>query len=71
MRIKLPESVGTGFGWAILLLIVALIIFAGPALLVWSLGAIMQGEGFDLNFWSWLGGFVFLFLVGGTSKAGT
>lgn len=39
-----------------LILVLVFLIFIGPALLVWGLGNIIQGEGYDLNFWSWLGG---------------
>ena len=53
----------SALGGALVLLLIALFIFAGPALLVWGLGAIMQGEGYDLNFWSWLGGLAVLVVL--------
>jgi len=50
------------------LLFLALFIFLGPALLVWGLGAIVQGEGYDLNIWSWLGGLAVIAILGGASR---
>lgn len=45
-----------------ILLIVALLIFAGPALLLWAVGTLVQGEGLDLTFWNWLAAAVTLAL---------
>lgn len=53
----------------LLIALVCLAIFIGPALFVWGLGNVIQGEGYDLNFWSWLGAFAVLFVVGGLGKA--
>ena len=52
-----------------LVIIVALFfIFIGPALLLWSVGTMIQGEGLDITFWNWLAAFVFLMLMRGEAS---
>ena len=68
MKEWLKKTGGNFFLLVLALILVAVGIFIGPALLVWGLGAIIQGEGFDLNFWSWLGGAAVLIAIGGVSR---
>lgn len=49
--------------------LVLFFIFIGPALLLWSVGTMIQGEGLDLNFWNWLAAFVFLMLMRGSASS--
>lgn len=56
-------------GSALVILLIAFLVFIGPALLVWGLGAIIQGEGYDLNFWSWLGGLAVMVALRGASSS--
>lgn len=65
---NLTSSLGSAGSVVLVLLLVAFLIFVGPALLVWGLGAIMQGEGYDLNFWSWLGGLAVILVLKGSSS---
>lgn len=56
-------------GIALLLLILALFLLIGPALLLWSVGQMIQGEGLDFTFWNWLAAVVFLMLMRGEATS--
>tara|TARA_Y100001001_G_scaffold163782_1_gene193815 strand:+ start:11018 stop:11206 length:189 start_codon:yes stop_codon:yes gene_type:complete len=53
---------------ALIIIIVLFFIFLGPALLLWSVGTMIQGEGLDITFWNWLAAFVFLILMRGEAS---
>tara|TARA_Y100001970_G_scaffold292659_2_gene434919 strand:- start:2880 stop:3068 length:189 start_codon:yes stop_codon:yes gene_type:complete len=53
---------------ALLVVVVLFFIFIGPALLLWSVGTMFQGEGLDITFWNWLAAFVFLILMRGETS---
>ena len=53
---------------ALTIIIVLFFIFLGPALLLWSVGTMIQGEGLDITFWNWLAAFVFLILMRGETS---
>tara|TARA_Y100000034_G_C6909761_1_gene423809 strand:+ start:7425 stop:7613 length:189 start_codon:yes stop_codon:yes gene_type:complete len=53
---------------ALTIIIVLFFIFLGPALLLWSVGTMIQGEGLDITFWNWLAAFVFLILMRGEAS---
>lgn len=57
-------------GVTIALVLLALFLIIGPALLLWSVGQMIQGEGLDFSFWNWLAAVVFLFLMRGEAKSG-
>lgn len=57
-------------GVTIVFVLLALFLLIGPALLLWSVGQMIQGEGLDFTFWNWLAAFVFLMLLRGEVKSG-
>lgn len=53
---------------ALVLILLALFLLIGPALLLWSVGQMMQGQGLDFTFWNWLAAVVFLMLMRGSAS---
>lgn len=56
-------------GIVIVLVLLALFLLVGPALLLWSLGQMIYGHGLDFNFLNWLAAVVFLGLMRGEASS--
>lgn len=56
-------------GIVIVLVLLALFLIIGPALLLWSLGQMIYGHGLDFNFFNWLAAVVFLMLMRGEASS--